>query len=72
LALRRQFGGVSVHSKDVIRFELWIVSQNLLLGRPTGEPFQKLQNGDPVTADARLPEAHVTIHRDPLQECIMC
>ena len=30
----RQFGGVIVHGKEVIRFELGIIGQDLLLGCP--------------------------------------
>jgi len=67
-APRRQFGGVRVHGKEVIRFELRIIGQDLLLGCPTGEPLQNLLNGDPVTVNARLPEPHVRIDRDPLKE----
>src|ERR1035437_7772733 len=67
-APRRQFGGVSIHGKEVIRFDLGIICQDLLLGCPTGEPLQNLLNGDPVTANARLPKPHVRIDRDPFKE----
>src|ERR1035437_2849501 len=67
-APRRQFGGVSIHGKEVIQFDLGIIRQDLLLGCPTGEPLQNLLNGDPVTADARLPKPHVRIDRDPFKE----
>lgn len=67
-APRRQFGSVSVHGEEVIRFELGIICQDLLLRCPAGEPLQNLLDGDPVTANARLPESHVRIDRDPLKE----
>ena len=67
-APRRQLGGVSVHGKEVIRFELGIIGQDLLLGSPTGEPLQNLLHGDPVAPNARLPEPYVRIDRDPLKE----
>ena len=67
-APRRQFGSVSVHGEEVIRFELGIICQDLLLRCPAGEPLQNLLDGDPVTANARLPEPHVRIDRDPLKE----
>lgn len=67
-ASRRQLGGVCIDSKEVIRFELGIIGQDLLLGCPTREPLQNLLNGDPVTANAGLSEPHVGIDRDPLKE----
>jgi hypothetical protein len=57
---RRQFGGICVHGKEVIRLELGVIGQDLLLGRTTGKPFQNLLNGDPVAANARFAEPHTS------------
>jgi hypothetical protein len=67
----RQLCGVGVDRKQVIRFQLGIVGQDLLLGYPLRQPFQNLLNGDPMTANPRFPEPHVRINRDPLKERIV-
>jgi hypothetical protein len=59
---------ISVYGEQVIRFELGIIGQDLLLGCATREPLQNLLNSDPVAANARLPEPHVSIDHDSLQE----
>src|SRR2546427_10055694 len=51
-AARRQFGGVGVNGKEVIRLELRIIGEDLLWGRPTRQPLQNLLNGDTVPANA--------------------
>jgi hypothetical protein len=65
---RRQIGGVGIHSKKILWPELRVVGQDLLLGCPARQPLQNLLDGDPVTANARLPEPHVVIDCDPLKE----
>jgi hypothetical protein len=62
----RQFGRIRVYGKEIIRLELGVIGKDLLLGRPVGEPFQNLLNGDPVAANTRLAESHIRIDGDPL------
>ena len=70
-ATRRQFGGVRVHCKEIIRFELRIIGPDLQLGYTTSKPLQNLLNGDPVTAKAGFPKPHTRIDRDPSKERIV-
>ena len=61
-------GGPGVDSEEIIRFELWVVSEDLLLVGSTGEPFENLLRGYAVTTDTRFAEPHRGIGGDPFKE----
>jgi len=70
-SFRRQCGSIGIHGQEVIRLELRIIGQDLLLGCPAGKALQNLLNRYAVTADARLPEPDFRIDRDAFEECLM-
>src|SRR5438045_273280 len=59
---RRQLCRISVYCQEVLRFQLRIVSKNLLLRCSARKPFKDLLDSNPVASDARFPESHSRIN----------
>jgi hypothetical protein len=54
------------HRRDVVRFEVWVVGEDLFVGRTGGEQIEHVLHTDAKTADARTAAADVGTDRDAI------
>ena len=72
LTLPPKLGSVSIDGGKIGLFQVWVVTQDLILGHTGGEHIENVPAGYAQVTDARLPGALARHNADPGQIRLFC